>query len=121
MPTVVDFSLSDALDAVRAFHALPEDAEVSIEGKTIRQSKGDLIEDLYDSLTHELKHNQMIPTIKMLRTYADIGLKDSKHIVDAMENDPYFDISDFEGHLHKLGVNNNRIETQIRVNNLQPL
>ena len=115
--TTVDFSFSDAVQAIRSFHCLPEGSIIKIDGLTGQGSNGSgVFSSLHDRLVKEgnfhLPSGQRtkIPAIKLLRQTTDLGLKDSKKIVDDMDGVIRKGLSfDLKGSLEDVGVDENKI------------
>lgn len=111
MPTTVDFTLADAVDAIKRFHCLPDGSVVSIDGETPEYSS-DMVEALYDRVEIEgnfsapTSSRTKIPAIKFLRMTTGLGLKDSKTIID----DFPCSLVHFSNHLDHYGVNDDTIE-----------
>jgi ribosomal protein L7/L12 len=107
MPTKVDFTMSDAIEAIKNFHCLPDDAIISIEGKS-----GNVYDILHDIVIDDIDKQGKIPAIKNLRNATGLGLKHSKEVVDEANECNLKGITyDFESVLRDLGVREDFLRT----------
>jgi ribosomal protein L7/L12 len=84
MPSTVNFTRSDAIDAIRAFHCLPKNAKITIEGFGAHS----VFAKVFDIVVEEGElfgdNPKKIPAIKTLRNLTGLGLKEAKMMVDAI-------------------------------------
>ena len=116
----MDFTLSDAIDAIRSFHCLPNDAQITIDG----QSQPDnifckVLEYITEKAGINTSSPNRITAIKTLRVCSYLGLKDAKDVVDKICVDPLaYNWIDFEDDLKTCGVDAHDLERNCKIGNV---